>query len=213
MAARMPFASGHKLLFSLANPEDIEMLLPRLVATAIAAAALLMPALAQEEALGIPGPIVFEETAFELVWTSHPSPTYYKQEYLPAGESLDAYSQMFMIDVLVEGATPESAAADMVAGLKERQATDPVVNFDMIANEATGELILDFLLSDSSSGTVIVEWNAYRYVPYGDGLALFAISRRGYDDDASAFISRLADWRTSSIEALAVMELPEVVLD
>ena len=209
----MPFASRGNLLFSQANPEDIEMPLRRLATIAFATAALLAPTMAQEEALGIPGPIVFEETAFELAWTSHPSATYYKQEYLPAGEAAESYSQMFMIDVLVEGATPESAAADMIAGLKERQASDPVVNYDMIANEATGELILDFLLSDSSSGIVIVEWNAYRYVPYGDGLALFAISRRGYDNDASDFIARLADWRTSSIEALAVMELPEVVLD
>ncbi|HTO28689.1 MAG TPA: hypothetical protein VL017_08865, partial [Devosia sp.] len=85
--------------------------------------------------------------------------------------------------------------------------------FDMISNEATGELILDFLLSDSSTGTVIVEWNAYRYVPRGDGLMLVGISRRGYGDDASDFIARLGDWRTSSIESLAVMELPEVVLD
>jgi hypothetical protein len=213
MAAPMTFASRLKLLFSQGNPEDIEMSLLRLTATVIAAAALLMPAAAQDEALGIPGPIVFEETAFELAWTSHPSDTYYKQEYLPAGEAVENYSQMLMIDILTVGANPESAAADMIAGLEQRKGSDPVVNFDMIANEATGELILDFLLSDSSTGTVIVEWNAYRYVPYGDGLMLVGISRRGYGDDASDFIARLGDWRVSSIQALAVMEVPEVVLD
>lgn len=189
------------------------MPLLRLAAAVFAAAALLTPVAAQEEALGIPGPIVFEQTTFELVWTSHPNEAYYKQEYLPAGETLESYTQMFMIDVLVEGATPETAARNMIAGLEQRKATDPVVNFDMIANEATGELILDFLLSDSSTGDVIVEWNAYRYVPRGDGLALYAISRRGYGEEASGFIASLADWRTSSIEALAVMELPEVALD
>ena len=189
------------------------MPLLRLAVTMVAAMVLVLPVTAQEEALGIPGPIMFEETAFELAWTSHPNEAYYKQEYLPSGEALESYSQMFMIDVLVAGATPESAAADMIAGLEQRKASDPVVNFDMIANEATGELILDFLLSDSSSGTVIVEWNAYRYVPYGDGLMLFAISRRGYDDEASGFIADLGNWRTSSIESLAVMELPKVVLD
>lgn len=189
------------------------MQLRRLAVTVAAAAVLLMPVMAQEEALGIPGPIVFEETSFELAWTSHPAETYYKQEYLPAGEALESYTQMFMIDLLVEGANPEAAAADMIAGLEQRKSSDPLVNFDMIANEATGELILDFLLSDTSTGTVIVEWNAYRYVPYGDGLMLVAISRRGYDDDASGFIASLGDWRTSSIEALAVMELPQVVLD
>lgn len=213
MAAPMAFASRLNLLFIQGNLGDIDMPLLRLTATVLAAAALLMPATAQEEALGIPGPIVFEETTFDLAWTSHPSETYYKQEYLPTGEAVENYSQMFMIDLLVEGANPEAAAADMIAGLEQRKASDPVVNFDMIANEATGELILDFLLSDSSTGTVIVEWNAYRYVPYGDGLMLVGISRRGYGDEASGFIADLADWRTSSIEALAVMELPEVVLD
>lgn len=209
----MAFASRLNLLFIRANPENNEMPLPRLTATGFALAALLMPATAQEEALGIPGPIVFEQTAFELAWTSHPSDTYYKQEYLPAGEAVESYSQMFMIDILTVGANPESAAADMIAGLEQRRGSDPVVNFDMISNEATGELILDFLLSDSSTGTVIVEWNAYRYVPYGDGLMLFAISRRGYGDEASGFIADLGNWRTSSIESLAVMELPKVVLD
>lgn len=189
------------------------MPLPRLVALAIAAVALTVPALAQNDAVGIPGPITFEETAFALAWTSHPSEVYYKQEYLPEGQAPENYAEMFMIDVLIEGATPESAAADMIAGLDQRKAADPVVNYAMVANEATGELILDFLLSDTSSGTVIVEWNAYRYVPYGDGLALYAISRRGYGDDASGFIGGLAEWRAAAIQALAEMELPAVVLD
>ena len=189
------------------------MSLHRLAAIAIAAAALLIPAFAQEEALGVPGPIVFEDDTFELAWTSHPSETYYKQEYLPAGEAVESYSQMFMIDVLTEGATPQGAAADMIAGLEQRKGSDPVVNFDIIANEATGEYILDFLLSDASTGKLIVEWNAYRYVPRGDGLMLVGISRRGYDDAATGFIADLKDWRNSSIEALATMELPEVTLD
>lgn len=189
------------------------MLLRRLPALVIALAALLAPALAQEDAIGIPGPIVFEQTRFELAWTSHPNPSYYKQEYLPAGQTPDSYNEMFMVDMLTEGATPESAAANMLAGLEQRKGSDPVVNYDMIANEATGEIILDFLLSDASGGTVVVEWNAYRYVPRGDGLALYAISRRGYDDNASGFIAGLKGWRTTAIQSLATMELPEIALD
>ena len=189
------------------------MMLFRFAAIAVTTAALIMPLAAQEDAIGIPGPITFEDTAFALAWTSHPNETYYKQEYLPDGETVETYTQMFMIDVLTEGATSESAAAEMIAGLERRKTGDPVVNYDLVANEATGELILDFLLSDTSTGAVIVEWNAYRYVPFGDGLALFAISRRGYDDAASGFIGDLARWRTDAIRALAEMELPAVVLD
>ena len=189
------------------------MLLPRLAAVAVAAAFLLMPALAQEDAVGIPGPIVFEDVEFGLAWTSNPEPTYFKQEYLPEGEELESYEQMFLIDVLTEGATPEQAAGQMAAALEQRKADDPVVNFELIANEATGEYIIDFILSDSSTGITIIEWNAYRYVPHGEGLTLFAISRRGYDDGATAFIQGLAEWRTGTIDALASMELPEIALD
>ena len=189
------------------------MSLPRLVAIAAISIALAAPVSAQEDAIGVPGPIVFEDTKFDLVWTSQPTEIYYKQEYLPEGEALESYAQMFMIDVLSDGTTPESASNDMAAALKQRRETDPVVNFELISNEATGEYILDFLISDSSTGAVIVEWNAYRYVPHNDGLALFAISRRGYDDGASGFIGELANWRLTSIHALATMELPELLVD
>lgn len=192
------------------------MLSSRLAAVVAVSLACAFPAMAQEEMLGIPGPITFEGTEFELAWTSHPSPTYYKQEYVPAGEAVESYIQMFMVDVLIDGQTPESAAAAMIAGLEERKANgDPVVNYDMIANEETGELILDFLLSDASSGNIIVEWNAYRYSPTADGtgLTLFAISRRGYSEEgATQFLEALTSWRETSIQELAVMDLPPITL-
>ena len=190
------------------------MKLPRLAVLAAISAALAMPVAAQDDAIGAPGPIVFEDVRFELAWTSHPTETYYKQEYVPDGQVVESYAEMFMIDLLTEGATPQSAAAEMIAGLERRKGSDPVVNYDVMTNEATGEMILDFLLSDTSSGAVIVEWNAYRYVPYGEGLALFAISRRAYgEDDAMAFLKDLGQRRTQSIHALATMELPAVSLD
>lgn len=168
---------------------------------------------AQEDAVGAPGPFVLEGESFELAWTSHPAETYYKQEYVPAGQSVEAYTQMFMVDVLTNGTSVGDAARSMVDALKDRQANDPVVNFALIQNEATGEIILDFLLSDSSSGTVIVEWNAYRYVPLEDGVAMFGISRRGYDEGASELLKGLKGWRMGTIQALAELELPEVVVE
>ena len=169
--------------------------------------------LAQEDAVGAPGPFVLEGQSFELAWTSHPTDTYYKQEYVPEGQTVEAYSQMFMVDVLTNGISVERAAGSMVDGLKQRQASDPVVNFAMIENEATGEIILDFVLSDDSSATVIVEWNAYRYVPLEDGVAMFGISRRGYDEGASELLKGMKGWRMGTIQALAELDLPEVVVE
>ena len=169
------------------------------------------PVLAQEEAIGVPGPIVFEGTSFALAWTSHPLENYYKQEYVPAGQAVESYAEMFMVDVLTEGPTPHETVAAFAAQLDERKATDPLVNYNILENPETGEVLFDFLLSDTSSGTMIVEWNAYRYSPLGDGTSLFAISRRGYDEDgATAFLTQLPEWRQASINALAELELPEI---
>lgn len=186
----------------------------RLLTIAAALALTVSAAMAQEEALGVPGPIDFEETSFDLAWTSNPTEEYFKQEYLPEGETLEAFVQMFIVEAVTAGATPQSAVDGMIATLNERKDNDPVVNFALIENEASGELLLDFLLSDTSSGEVIVEWNAYRYVPLGeDGVALYAISRRGYGDEASGFIGSLKEWRQDSINALANMDLPPISVD
>ncbi len=79
----------------------------------------------------------------------------------------------------------------------------------MLRGNATGEVLLDFLLSDQSSGSLVVEWNAYRYAPHAEGLMLMAISRRGYGDAAIPFVQDLKTWRNKTIETLAIMALPK----
>ena len=170
-------------------------------------------ALAQEpvaEALGVPGPIEFLGDAYALSWTSHPTPDYYKQEYLPEGQQTDSYAAMFMVDALTSDTTAQAAASGQIAGLEARKPNDPMVNYDQISNSETGEVILDFLLSDASGPTPIIEWNAYRYTKLGDGIALYAISRRAYGDDIEAFLGQLSQMRQDNIGALAAFDLPPV---
>jgi hypothetical protein len=172
-----------------------------------------LPASAQsvKEMLGVPGPISFQDTEFALAWSSRPSPGYIKQEYVPAGEQPERFNQMFMIEADTN-ATPQAAAAAQVDMLKKRKGTDPVVNYDLIRNDATGEIILDFLMSDSGTGEVIVEWNAYRYAPLSKdgGVALYAISRRGYGDGAKPFLQGLKQNRHPAINALAAFDAPKL---
>lgn len=189
------------------------MSLKRALIIAAFSATLFAPSLAQEDLIGVPGPLTFEGTEFILAWSSHPTPAYYKHEYLPEGQKVESYGQMFMLEVLTDGKTPKTAAADMVTALEQRRGTDPVLNYDIIENAQTGEVILDFLLSGDASPTIVVEWNAYRYVPRGDGLVLYAISRRGYGDGAAQFIKALGSWRMQAINALASMDVPEPKLD
>jgi hypothetical protein len=170
-----------------------------------------LPARAQPatDLLGVPGPISFQGTQFDLAWTSHPADGYFKQEYLPAGERLERFNQMFIIEAL-ESSTPDAAAAAQVDMLEKRKGSDPVVNYAVLRNDAAGEIILDFILSDSSTGTDIVEWNAYRYAPLDGhrGVALYAISRRGYGEGTLDFLQELKQSRPPAIDALAAFDAP-----
>lgn len=169
------------------------------------AAVFLAFAQSAKDMLGAPGPITFQDTQFALAWSANPSAGYFKQEYLPAGQKLERYDQMFMVEASRSG-TPEGAAAAKLAMLKKRKGSDPTVNWDIIRNNATGEIILDFILSEKD----IVEWNAYRYARLGKtgGVALYAISRRGYGDKARDFLVNLKQSRLLAIKALAAFDAP-----
>lgn len=159
--------------------------------------------------LGVPGPVSFQDTQFDLAWTSHPTADYFKQEYVPAGQKVEHYDQMFIVEA-GNGSNPGAAAIAKIEELKKRGKTDAYVNYALISNPATGEFLLDFLLSDDSSGALIVEWNAYRYAPLSGktGVALYAISRRSYGDDVDKFLSDLKESRPRAIDALARFDAP-----
>jgi hypothetical protein len=160
-----------------------------------------------KDVLGVPGPVTFQGTQFILAWSSNPSPGYFKQEYLPAGQKLERYEQMFMIEASTL-VTPEGATTAKLAELKKRKASDPTVNWDIIRNNTTGEIILDFILSHERAE--FVEWNAYRYARLGKegGVALYAISRRGYGDKGVDFLRALKQARPVAIRALAAFDAP-----
>jgi hypothetical protein len=171
------------------------------------------PVIAQQDLLGLPGPINFQDRAFELAWSSQPSETYVKHEYVPAGQSVETFEDMFLVEAVAGPLTPIEAARSQVQSLEARRGTDPVLNYELLENEGTGEVMLDFLTSDLSAEP-IVEWNAYRYVPLDDGgVGLFAISRRGYGEEgAKAFLQGLGTTRSESIAALAAYAVPPITL-
>jgi len=172
-----------------------------------------LPSAAQSDMLGVPGPISFEGEDYALTWTSQPSNSYLKQEYVPDGQGVETYEDLILVEAVTGAMTPMEAAAAQVQSLEARKGSDPVLNYDVIRNEATGEVLLDFLISDLSANPIIVEWNAYRYqpLPDGDGVVLMGISRRGYDEaGATSFMSGLGAMRSEAIRALTEMPFPSV---
>jgi hypothetical protein len=166
--------------------------------------------------LNIPGPIKFNETDFSLAWSSNPTPTYFKQEYIPAGEVVERYNQMILMEVVYGDLTVEDAVKAQVNVIQQRKKTDQVAQYQIIENPNTGEIILDFLMSAGTKKKLdIVEWNAYRYKAFEDekgrkGILLFAISRRGYNENIAPFLKGLKDERINMINLLGAYEMPVV---
>lgn len=173
--------------------------------------------LAAQEAvdrIGLPGPLAFDGTEYRLAWSAQSNPSNYKQEYLPADETVAEYTKMVLVELLAGGTDVASAAKAQVDSLNQRKGGDPLVQMALIRNAPTGEILLDFLVSQKNPwGEFTVEWNAYRYAPRGDGVMLFAISRRAYGNEAAkAFLGRLKTGRPADIAKLARYELPPLRL-
>jgi hypothetical protein len=166
--------------------------------------------------LSLPGSIEFNGESYRLSWSSHPTASYYKQEYLPLGQTSERFQRMVLIEAIVRGVDVNGAVAAQVSMLNKRKSSDPTVNFAVVKNPKTGEIILDFILSARDrKGEDVVEWNAYRYAAFRakggeSGVLLFAISRRAYGNDTTDFLRRLKTARPVEVNALASHPLPAV---
>ena len=166
--------------------------------------------------LSLPDLIEFNGESYRLSWSSHPKPYYYKQEYLPPGQTSERFQRMVLIETIVRGVDVNGAVAAKVNMLNKRKSSDPTVNFAVVKNPKNGEIILDFILSaQDPKGEDVVEWNAYRYAAFrgkggASGVLLFGISRRAYGDDATNFLRRLKSVRPAEVNALASYPLPVV---
>jgi hypothetical protein len=166
--------------------------------------------------LSLPDSIEFNGESYRLSWSSHPTPYYYKQEYLPPGQTSERFQRMVLIEATVRGVDINDAVAAQVSMLNKRKSTDPTVNFAVFKNPKNDEIILDFILSAKDpKGEDVVEWNAYRFAALrgkggASGVLLLGISRRAYGDDATNFLRRLKSARPAEVNALATYPLPVV---
>jgi hypothetical protein len=143
--------------------------------------------------------ITFNGTKFALAWSSHPSPTYYKQEYLPAGQSPERFTDMLMLEAVSSSLTPKDAFDAKVAELTSMKRSNPYVNFETSYHKESDEYLLEFVITaNAADGKTIeiAEHNVYRYKKYTGakgaiGVVLFAASKRGYGTAAPAFVRSL----------------------
>jgi hypothetical protein len=165
--------------------------------------------------LGIQGPIQYNNSPFDLAWSSHPGENYFKQEYLLPDEKPETFTQMLLLEALVGSISLEEAVRVKISELEHRKKTDPLVNYQLTENPKTGEFLLDFVVSSSPGNKLVVEWNAYRYINLQDksgkeGVLLFGYSKRSYGEKATGFMKKLKTERITHISTLGNYKVPKI---
>ena len=175
---------------------------------------------ARKDYLNMPGPVVFENRSFDLSWSSHPAANFYKQEYLPKNESANQYKTMILVDVVTGDAVIKNVVAAKVNELKQLKAGNPMVNYEAINNPATGEYMIDFVLTANAAdgkSISIVERNVYRYKAFTNklgqkGILLFGVSTRAYGADVTAFFTSLKASRKDLVKKVSAVQMPDITI-
>lgn len=170
------------------------------------------------EYLNVPGPVSLNNESFSLAWSSHPSATYYKQEYIAAKDNLDKFKKMVLVEVLTGNAKAADLAQAKIAELKQMKLSNPIVNYEVF--QKNGEYILDFLLSENAPGGKkinILERNVYRYKEVIDkngqkGVMLFGASERAYGNDADTYLVALKKTKSTLTNAVAAYVIPQLTI-
>lgn len=163
----------------------------------------------------IPMPIKFENSSYYLSDSYHPESYYYKQEYIPKGESADHFNSMVTIDVVIADVSVKDVVDQKINEIQAMQKTDPIVKYELMEHPEKGEYMLDFLMSQTVDGRVlIVEWNLYRYKVYTTksgkkGVLLFAYSLRGYEGKTKDFLISLKTKRPQIDKSMGEYKLPD----
>jgi hypothetical protein len=159
--------------------------------------------------------IKFDNQNYDLVWSSHPNETYYKQEYLTKEQTLEKFKSMVTIDFLKGEFKVKDLVNQKIQELEKAKKSNPIVNFTVL--EKDGETIIDFLMSVSSTDgkkLLIVERNIYRYTNIETantkGLLLFSVSKRAYENEIGEFFENLKKDKNSLIMKVGNFEIPKV---
>src|SRR5579871_178830 len=146
--------------------------------------------------LNVPGPLTFDNTNYNLAWSSHPSENYYMQEYIPQSDSIDNFNKMILINIITSNSIKiDEVVSAKISELTKMQKANPVIQFKVYNNKKTGEHMIDFLLSENEpdgNHLKLVERNVYRYKQFVDksgqkGILLVGTSTRSYGHDIYNF--------------------------
>lgn len=168
--------------------------------------------------LKIPGPIQFNQTGFQLVWTTRTGHNYYRQQYLPPLQSMKNYDRFVMIEVVKGKNTQREQIAIQTKQIRERKLYDELAKYELFEKLKPDEFVLEFSSSETIRGeTTYMEWNIYRYINLKNVINKSGVMIIGYHTHASGkyidgFNSTIQRERMNLINQLMALEVPKVSL-
>jgi hypothetical protein len=84
------------------------------------------------------------------------------------GESLKGWTKLITLHVFPQTADPKAAVGALARTVRQR---DKSARMSLIANDATGESMLDFLAFQGD----LAEFNVFKYAPAGNGRGVVAV--------------------------------------
>jgi hypothetical protein len=118
------------------------------------------------------------------------------KEYIPADENLESWTKLAAVREFEKLNDPKGFADEMV---KQLEAKDPPARYELLENDKTGEVILDFIVWPADAS--FVEFNIFKYQKQdGGGLVSYQYALRAYGDEMEKFLTGMdADRRAKLI--------------
>ncbi|RYY60029.1 MAG: hypothetical protein EOO05_11365 [Chitinophagaceae bacterium] len=165
--------------------------------------------------LGVPLTLSLGSLKYKLSWSSHPNANYYKEEFLPAGETSAKFKNMILLDAVTSSSDLDATVDGKLAELAELQKTNPAIFFHE-ATAPAGERIIDFTITAYGADgktLAIAERNVYRYRLFTDkagnkGMLLFAVAQRAYGNAIPAFLAKLKTTRETLVRLVREFSIP-----
>lgn len=163
--------------------------------------------------LGATETINFAGEKYNLAWSHPPQGVYYIQEYMPDGQTIEQYEDIFILDLYKDANTTiKEAVTEKTNWLNNRKKTDPTANYKVMQNAGSDEYIVDLIISDGD----IVEWNMIRYAEYKEdgkraGIRTFTMSKRSYEG-MEAFVNKMMKRKRELMKEFTQLPFPEIKL-
>ncbi|WP_374440763.1 hypothetical protein [Epilithonimonas sp.] len=171
------------------------------------------------ERICLNGPLEFNKTEFNLVWSQKPQDNYYVQEYIPKNETVDRFNELITVNVFLVNNTVQNAVQQKIENLNKRKETDKLCNYNIIESPDGKEFILDCLLSlEKDNKLNTVEFIIYRYKQielenHKKALLIYSYSKRSYDEHIPEFLKHLAVEKTDLLNVMISKDLPEIKIN